>query len=51
MRTFRWLPVTCMHKGRKTSAPLWPGIDERKYPENIPEILMVKFKWFCLGYF
>ena len=34
MRTFRWLPVTCMLKDRKTSARLWTGVDERKYPEN-----------------
>ena len=34
MRTFRWLPVSCMLKDRKTSARLWTGVDERKYPEN-----------------
>ena len=40
-------PVTCLLKDRKTSAFLWTGVDERKYPQNISEILMVKFKWCC----
>ena len=39
--------MTCLLKDRKTSALLWTGVDERKYPENISEILMVKFKWCC----
>ena len=43
--------MTCVLKDRKTSALLWTGVDERKYPKNISETLMVKFIGFVWAIF